>query len=98
MGLAQWNGSVWTPIDSEKYSGINELATYKNNLIISGSQIEISGNAHTRQLAQWNGIRWLTFGENVSTDPNPVIYADSNYLYEGAIWYFGFYQDTTWNS
>ena len=59
MGLARWNGSEWSDLDSAPDSGfagvVNTLTSYQDELIAGGNLSLTDGDA---LIARWDGTQW----------------------------------------
>lgn len=108
MQIAKWDGVAWQALGSNYVFGsLFRMCFYHNNLYVSGSFVDPSGN--TCRLAKWNGTTW-TFLTTVLTGGLDNIWAMEVYndeLYVSGLFYTSSgnagnsimkWNDTTWSS
>ncbi len=87
-GIAEWNGTSWSVLDSGLNNEVNALCVY-NGLLYAGGRFDSSGILPVYTIAAWNGILWAPVGLGISYTTNAVINALC--IYNGELYAGGYF-------
>jgi len=76
VGLAAWDGSVWTPLGDPGW-GISDLTSYGTQLVVGGGFTSIGG-VSAKYIASWDGTSWQPLGSGMG-GRSPHVYAVHSY-------------------
>jgi hypothetical protein len=68
--LASWNGTSWTPVDSEMDGTILSLAVFDDGTgpaLYAGGNFTIVEGVPARRIAKWDGSHWSALGSGTAT-------------------------------
>ncbi len=66
-GIARWDGTNWSALDSGVNGVVYALAVQGTNLIVGG-KFDRAGSVPTVNLARWTGAQWESFGDVEGAD------------------------------
>jgi hypothetical protein len=62
IGIARWNGAVWSPIGGGMNSAVLTLLVRANGDLIAGGPFGTAGGVSAIGIARWNGAAWSALG------------------------------------
>ena len=87
--IARWNGSRWSALGSgivvtpSTGEGIRAIVEY-NGLVYAGGLFSIAGGTAVRNIARWDGQRWLAVGSSALANGGPAS-VSSMAVYQGKL-------------
>jgi len=76
--IAQWDGLLWTPLDTGVAGVVYALHVHGGELFVGG-QITSAGGVPVNGIARWNGNSWSPLGTGVSGGTVPGVRALTTY-------------------
>jgi len=80
-GIAQWNGSGWSPLSPGMNGDVLALAV-SGGTLYAGGQFTTAGDTNANYIAQWNGTNWSPLGPGMDWYVNALA-VSGNTLYAG---------------
>jgi len=83
VGIARWNGSVWSPVGTGGVAGITTLAVFDEDgpgprfeALYAGGTFTTAGGVQASRLAKWDGTAWAPLGGGITTSsPDQTVLA-----------------------
>jgi hypothetical protein len=66
VGIARWNGAVWSPIGGGMSSAVLTLLVGANGDLIAGGPFSAAGGSPASSIARWNGTSWSPLGMGIA--------------------------------
>ncbi|MCU0864969.1 MAG: hypothetical protein MUC36_14360 [Planctomycetes bacterium] len=71
VGIARWNGTVWSPIGGGMNSAVLTLLVRANGDLIAGGPFGTAGGLPATSIARWNGATWSSLGTGIRLGAAP---------------------------
>jgi len=62
QGIAQWNGTTWSPLGSGISGVVKDLAVLPSGDLVAAGDLRFVGGAFSPTFAQWDGSQWSSLG------------------------------------
>jgi hypothetical protein len=84
-GIARWNGTTWSTLDSGIISGngLASIAIDNSGNVYAGGYFNVAGGIAANSIAKWDGSSWSAFGSGTNSNVRTLALDSSGNLYTG---------------
>lgn len=84
-GIAQWDGSAWSPLGKGVDGDVNAIVADNNGNIYVGGLFSNAGGKPALNVAKWDGSKWSPLGKGIAGQVNAMIIDKEGLLYAGGL-------------